>query len=241
VLPAPLAAPGHRVVEFEKVTKRFGAFTAVRDVTLSVGSGEILGLLGPNGSGKTTLIRMLTGMHTPSEGRLRVSGFDTVRQPLEARRCIGYVPEYHPLYDHMRVREFLPFMASLRGMDPKSVPAAVGEVVESLALAEVLSAPIRTLSRGYRQRVAIAQALVHRPSVLVLDEPTNGLDPRQIIETRNLVRGLAGRCTVLMSSHILTEIAQIVDRVAILLRGRLLTVRSMEETPDLEELFLSLA
>jgi ABC-2 type transport system ATP-binding protein len=241
VVPAPLAAPGHRVVEFENVTKRFGAFTAVRDVTLSVGSGEILGLLGPNGSGKTTLIRMLTGMHTPSEGRLRVAGFDTVRQPLEARRCIGYVPESHPLYDHMRVREFLPFMASLRGMDPKSVPAAVGEVVESLALAEVLSAPIRTLSRGYRQRVAIAQALVHRPSVLVLDEPTNGLDPRQIIETRNLVRGLAGHCTVLMSSHILTEIAQIVDRVAILLRGRLLTVRSMEETPDLEELFLSLA
>jgi ABC-2 type transport system ATP-binding protein len=229
------------VVEFENVTKRFGAFTAVRDVTLSVGSGEILGLLGPNGSGKTTLIRMLTGMHTPSEGQLRVAGFDTVRQPLDARRCIGYVPESHPLYDHMRVREFLPFMASLRGMDAKDVPAAVSEVVESLALAEVLSAPIRTLSRGYRQRVAIAQALVHRPSVLVLDEPTNGLDPRQIIETRNLVRGLAGRCTVLMSSHILTEIAQIVDRVAILLRGRLLTVRSMEETPDLEELFLSLA
>ena len=229
------------MVEFENVTKRFGAFTAVRDVTLSVGSGEILGLLGPNGSGKTTLIRMLTGMHTPSEGQLRVAGFDTVRQPLEARRCIGYVPESHPLYDHMRVREFLPFMASLRGMDAKDVPAAVSEVVESLALAEVLSAPIRTLSRGYRQRVAIAQALVHRPSVLVLDEPTNGLDPRQIIETRNLVRGLAGRCTVLMSSHILTEIAQIVDRVAILLRGRLLTVRSMEETPDLEELFLSLA
>jgi ABC-2 type transport system ATP-binding protein len=236
-----VAAAGFRVVEFENVTKRFGAFTAVHDVTLSVGAGEILGLLGPNGSGKTTLIRMLTGMHTPSAGHLRVAGFDTVRQPLEARRCIGYVPESHPLYDHMRVREFLPFMASLRGMETRDVAVAVGEVVESLALGEVLSAPIRTLSRGYRQRVAIAQALVHRPSVLVLDEPTNGLDPRQIIETRNLVRGLAGRCTVVMSSHILTEIAQIVDRVAILLRGRLLTTRSMDETPDLEELFLSLA
>jgi ABC-2 type transport system ATP-binding protein len=229
------------VVEFENVTKRFGAFTAVREVTLSVGSGEILGLLGPNGSGKTTLIRMLTGMHTPTSGRLRVAGYDTVRQPLEARRRIGYVPEAHPLYDHMRVREFLPFMARLRGVEPGAVPGAVEEVVASLALAEVLSAPIRNLSRGYRQRVAIAQALVHRPDVLVLDEPTNGLDPRQIIETRNLVRGLAGRCTVVMSSHILTEIARIVDRVAILLRGRLLTVRDMSETPDLEELFLSLA
>jgi ABC-2 type transport system ATP-binding protein len=229
------------VVELENVTKRYGAFTAVRDVTLSVGAGEILGLLGPNGSGKTTIIRMLTGAHTPSRGRLTVAGFDTVQQPLEARRRIGYVPESHPLYDHMRVREFLAFMANLRGVEPRAVPAAVGEVVESIALGEVLSAPIRTLSRGYRQRVAIAQALVHRPDVLVLDEPTNGLDPRQIIETRNLIRGLAGRCTVIMSSHILTEIARIVDRVAILLRGRLLTVRAMSETPDLEELFLSLA
>jgi ABC-2 type transport system ATP-binding protein len=229
------------VVEIENVTKRYGAFTAVREVTLSVGAGEILGLLGPNGSGKTTLIRMLTGTHTPSEGRLRVAGFDTVRQPLEARRRIGYVPESHPLYDHMRVREFLGFMARLRGLEPGAVPAAVGEVAESLSLGEVMAAPIRTLSRGYRQRVAIAQALVHRPDVLVLDEPTNGLDPRQIIETRNLIRGLAGRCTVVMSSHILAEIARIVDRVAILLGGRLLTVRAMSETPDLEQLFLSLA
>jgi len=229
------------LVELRNVTKRYGAHLAVRDVTLSVAEGEVLGLLGPNGSGKTTLLRMLTGAHTPTSGQLTVAGFDSVRQPLEARRRVGYVPESHPLYDHMRVRELLSFMAALRGVERGAIPGAVGEVAESLAVKEVLEVPIRHLSRGYRQRVAIAQALVHRPPVLVLDEPTNGLDPRQIIETRNLIRGLAGRCTVIMSSHILSEIARTVDRVAILLRGGLLTVRSMAETPDLEALFLSLA
>jgi ABC-2 type transport system ATP-binding protein len=229
------------MVTFDHVTKRYGSFTAVRDVSVTVEAGEILGLLGPNGSGKTTLIRMLTGYHSPSSGRLSVAGFDTVRQPMEARRRIGYVPESHPAYGHMRVSEFLGFMANLRGVAPSRVTAAVGEVVESLSLGEVLAKPIHTLSRGYRQRVAIGQALVHAPDVLILDEPTNGLDPRQIIETRNLIRGLAGRRTVIMTSHILGEIARTVDRVAILLRGELLTVRSMAETPDLEKLFLSLA
>ncbi|MBI5068254.1 MAG: ABC transporter ATP-binding protein [Deltaproteobacteria bacterium] len=229
------------MVELRNVTKRYGAHLAVRDVTLSVAEGEVLGLLGPNGSGKTTLLRMLTGAHTPTSGQLTVAGFDSVRQPLEARRRVGYVPESHPLYDHMRVREMLSFMAALRGVERGAIRGAVGEVAESLSVDDVLETPVRHLSRGYRQRVAIAQALVHRPSVLVLDEPTNGLDPRQIIETRNLIRGLAGRCTVIMSSHILSEIARTVDRVAILLRGGLLTVRSMAETPDLEALFLSLA
>jgi ABC-2 type transport system ATP-binding protein len=229
------------VVELEHVSKRYGAFTAVRDVSFSVGAGEILGLLGPNGSGKTTLIRMLAGIHTPSAGRLRVAGFDTVRQPREARRRLGYVPESHPLYDHMRVGEFLIFMARLRGLEGSGLAGAVEETVRAVHLEEVRTAPIRTLSRGFRQRVAIAQALVHRPDVLILDEPTNGLDPRQIIETRHLIRGLSGRCTVIVTSHILGEIEKTVDRVAILLRGALLTVRAMAETPDLEALFLSLA
>ena len=229
------------MVTFDRVTKRYGSFTAVRDVSLTVEAGEILGLLGPNGSGKTTLIRMLTGYHSPSAGRLSVAGFDTVQQPMETRRRIGYVPESPPAYGHMRVSEFLRFMANLRGVEPSAVPAAVEETVASLSLGDVLGKPIHTLSRGYRQRVAIAQALVHSPDLLILDEPTNGLDPRQIIETRNLIRGLAGRRTVIMTSHILSEIARTVDRVAILLRGELLTVRSMAETPDLEKLFLSLA
>jgi ABC-2 type transport system ATP-binding protein len=228
------------MVTFDRVTKRYGRVAAVRDVSFTVESGEVLGLLGPNGSGKTTLLRMLTGYSSPSQGRITVAGFDTLRQPMEARRRIGYVPESLPLYGHMRVHEFLRFMARLRGVPAGKAREATEEAAAKLELDRVLDAPIRTLSRGYRQRVAIAQALVHSPEVLVLDEPTNGLDPRQIIETRNLVRRLAGERTVLMSSHILAEIAKTVDRVAILLDGTLLTLRRMADTPDLEALFLDL-
>jgi gliding motility-associated transport system ATP-binding protein len=228
------------VISIEDVTKRYGRFTAVSGVTLRVERGEILGLLGPNGSGKTTLLRVLTGYLSPSAGRVLVADHDIERQPMHARRLIGYVPESFPLYSHMRVHEFLRFMARLHGLAARDTGAAVARVSEQVGLAELLSAPIRTLSRGYRQRVAIAQALVHRPDVLVLDEPTNGLDPRQIIDTRALIRRLAGSCTIIMSSHILGEVEKTVDRVAILLRGQLLTVRAMAETPDLEALFLSL-
>jgi gliding motility-associated transport system ATP-binding protein len=235
--PAPLGGP---IVSIQSVSKLYGSVAAVSDVTLEVRRGEVLGLLGPNGSGKTTLLRMLTGYLSPTAGRLSVDGFDTERQRMEARRRIGYVPESLPLYSHMRVREFLRFMARLRGLDAAAASAAVTEVAEQVGLGDRLAAPIRTLSRGYRQRVAIGQALVHRPEILVLDEPTNGLDPRQIIETRNLIRGLAGRRTVIMSSHILGEVEKVADRVAILLQGRLLSVKSLADTPDLEALFLSL-
>jgi ABC-2 type transport system ATP-binding protein len=234
-LPPPVS-----IVSIEGVSKLYGSVAAVSDVTLEVRRGEVLGLLGPNGSGKTTLLRMLTGYLSPTAGRLSVDGFDTERQRMEARRRIGYVPESLPLYSHMRVREFLRFMARLRGLDSAASNAAVAEVAEQVGLADRLAAPIRTLSRGYRQRVAIGQALVHRPDILVLDEPTNGLDPRQIIETRNFIRGLAGRRTVIMSSHILGEVEKVADRVAILLQGRLLSVNSLADTPDLEALFLSL-
>ena len=238
--PAELARIDSPIIAIEGVSKLYGSIAAVRDVTLHVRRGEVLGLLGPNGSGKTTLLRMLTGFLSPSSGRLSVAGYDTERQRMEARRRIGYVPESLPLYSHMRVGEFLRFMARLRGLDSAAAEAAIAEVTLQVGLDDRLAAPIRTLSRGYRQRVAIAQALVHRPDILVLDEPTNGLDPRQIIETRNFIRGLAGQRTVIMSSHILGEVEKIADRVAILLQGQLLSVQAMAETPDLEALFLSL-
>ena len=237
--PRPVRTDGP-IVSIEGVSKLYGGVAAVRDVTLEVRRGEVLGLLGPNGSGKTTLLRMLTGYLSPTTGRLSVDGHDTERDRMAARRLIGYVPESLPLYSHMRVREFLRFMARLRGLDAAASGAAVAEVAEQVGLVERLAAPIRTLSRGYRQRVAIAQALVHKPDILILDEPTNGLDPRQIIETRNFIRGLAGRRTVIMSSHILGEVEKVADRVAILLQGRLLSVQAMADTPDLEALFLSL-
>jgi ABC-2 type transport system ATP-binding protein len=237
--PRPLPIDGP-IVSIEGVSKLYGSVAAVSDVTLEVRRGEVLGLLGPNGSGKTTLLRMLTGYLSPTTGRLSVDGFDTERQRMDARRRIGYVPESLPLYSHMRVREFLRFMARLRGLDAAASESAVAEVALQVGLGDRLAAPIRTLSRGYRQRVAIAQALVHKPDILILDEPTNGLDPRQIIETRNFIRGLAGRRTVIMSSHILGEVEKVADRVAILLQGRLLSVQTMADTPDLEALFLSL-
>jgi ABC-2 type transport system ATP-binding protein len=222
------------------VSKRYGRVMALDGLTLDIRVGEVFGLLGPNGSGKTTFMRLLAGYLLPSAGRLTVAGLDAVRDSLAVRRRIGYVPESAPLYRQMRVGEFLAFMARLRGLPEREVAGAVERVVDRLALGAVVDKPTRVLSRGYRQRAALAQALIHDPDILVLDEPTNGLDPRQIIEMRELIRSLAGRHTVLMSSHILSEVEKTSDRVAVLLSGRLLGVRAMADTPDLEGWFLSL-
>jgi len=223
------------------VSKRYGSTVALASLDLDINRGEVFGLLGPNGSGKTTFIRLLAGYLLPTSGRLEICGHDAVDASLEARRRIGYVPESAPVYRDMRVREFLAFMARLRGVAENRVSSAVDRVIDALKLGNVANRPARNLSRGYRQRTAIAQALVHEPELLILDEPANGLDPRQIIEVRDLIRGLAGRHTVLMSSHVLSEVAKISDRVGVLLDGRLRGVRAMADTPDLEEWFLSLA
>jgi ABC-2 type transport system ATP-binding protein len=222
------------------VSKRYGQVSALDRLTLDVRTGEVFGLLGPNGSGKTTFMRLLAGYVLPSAGKLTVRGLDVVKDSLAVRRRIGYVPESAPLYREMRVGEFLGFMARLRGLPEREIDDAVARVVDRLALSAMFDKPTRTLSRGYRQRTALAQALIHDPDILILDEPTNGLDPRQIIEMRQLIRSLAGRHTVLMSSHILSEVEKTSDRVAVLLNGRLLGVREIADTPDLEEWFLSL-
>jgi ABC-2 type transport system ATP-binding protein len=223
------------------VSKRYGPTVALASLDLDINRGEVFGLLGPNGSGKTTFIRLMAGYLLPTAGRLEICGCDAVEQSLQARKRIGYVPEAAPVYGYMRVREFLGFMARLRGMTGRAVADAVDRTIAALALQAVADRPTGTLSRGFRQRTAIAQALVHDPELLILDEPTNGLDPRQIIEVRDLIRGLAGRHTVLMSSHVLGEVAKTADRVGVLLDGHLRGVRAMADTPDLEAWFLSLA
>jgi len=222
------------------VSKRYGSISALEGLTLDIRAGEVFGLLGPNGSGKTTFIRLLAGYLLPSAGSLQVAGYDVISDSLTVRRRIGYVPEAAPLYRDMRVGEFLAFMARLRGVPERNLKGAVERIVDQLALSDVVDKPTRALSRGYRQRTALAQALIHDPDILILDEPTNGLDPRQIIEMRQLIRSLAGRHTVLMSSHILNEVEKTCDRVAVLLNGRLLGVRRMADTPELEAWFLSL-
>jgi ABC-2 type transport system ATP-binding protein len=215
------------VVVTQALTKRYGSRLAVDGVTFDVRPGEVVGLLGPNGSGKSTILRILTGYLQPSSGSAQVGGFDVVTQGLQARRQVGYVPEDVPLYTQMRVTEFLAFMGRLRGLDGAALQRAIDSSCDRLALGPVRELLIAKLSRGYRQRVAIAQAVLHAPPLLVLDEPTNGLDPRQIIELRGLIRTLAQGCAVLVTSHILAEIERVAHRAAILLDGRLLTMHTL--------------
>jgi ABC-2 type transport system ATP-binding protein len=235
------AADAGLAIVAQGVTKRYAGATAVDRLSLEVRRGEVFCLLGPNGSGKSTFIRMLAGYISPTGGRLCLAGHDVVRERRAAQRRLGYAPESVPLYRHMRVGEFIEFMARLRGAPAAAAREAAARVASRLSLDDVMRKPVAALSRGYRQRLALAQALVHDPEVLILDEPTNGLDPRQIIEVRTLIRELARRHTVLMSSHVLSEVEKTADRVAILLQGRLLGVREVASASDLESWFLSLA
>src|ERR1700693_5346789 len=217
------------VVLAQHVTKWYGPRRAVSDVSFAIAPGEIVGLLGPNGSGKSTIFRILTGYLAPTFGRVEVAGHDVVTDSLAVRQAISYVPEDAPLYDHMRVAEFLHFMARIKGLRGAAKNRAVDAAAERLDLNGVMTLPTGKLSRVFRQRVSIAQALLGDPQVLVLDEPTSGLDPHQVIAVRDLVRSLAGRHTVLIASHILPEIEKIASRVMILLDGRLLTADALKE------------
>ncbi len=217
------------IILADRLVKRYGPRLAVRGVSFAVAEGEVIGLLGPNGSGKSTILRMLAGYLPPTAGTLRVAGVDVAADSLACRRRVGYVPEDAPLYDFMRVGEFLRFMAAIKGLARGAGRAAVAAAVERLGLGPVLAMPIGKLSRGYRQRVAIAQALLGDPPVLILDEPTNALDANQVIGVRELIGSLAGRRTVLLASHVLAEIERLASRVMILRDGRLLTSDAMRE------------
>ena len=220
------------VVEVQNLVKWYGPRLAVRDVSFSVAEGEVVGLLGPNGSGKSTIFRILTGYLVPTAGSAAVAGRDATTESLALRHEVGYVPEDAPLYDHMRVNEHLRFMANLKGLFGRSASLAIGTVAERLQLQAMAQVPIGKLSRGYRQRVAIGQALLNDPKLLIFDEPTSGLDPSQVIAIRDLIRELAGKRTVLMASHVLPEIEQIANRVMILLNGRLLTTDALALAVD---------
>jgi len=233
--------PQGDIVVADRLVKRYGPRLAVRGVSFSISPGEIIGLLGPNGSGKSTLLRILTGYLPPSGGSARIAGHDVLENPLKIRECVGYVPEDAPLYDGMRVSEFLHFMAEIKGVLPREVPAAVASACHKLNLNAVIGMPIGKLSRGYRQRVAIAQALLSDPPVLVFDEPTNALDAYQVIGVRGLIRGLAGKRTVIVASHVLTEIERLATRVMILCDGELLTADAMADAGEVPRFRLRIA
>jgi ABC-2 type transport system ATP-binding protein len=219
------------VIEVQHLTKRYGTVTAVDDVSFRVEKGEILGFLGPNGAGKTTTMRILTGYMPATDGKAIVAGYDVFDKPLEAKARTGYLPETPPLYPDMTVREYLNFAAKIKlrkKMTTADRNMRVAHVMKKTFVDDMANRHCGKLSKGYRQRVGLAQALIHDPEVLILDEPTAGLDPKQIIETRDLIRGLGGERTVVLSTHILPEVAQTCQRVVIINKGRVVAV----DTPD---------
>ena len=230
------------MIEVRNLTKRYGDLTAIRDVSFSVARGEILGFLGPNGAGKTTTMRILTGFMPASGGTATVDGFDVFENSFEVRRRIGYLPESPPLYTDMTVDAYLHFVAQIKGVPRSGIGEATDKVLSICGLTDVRHRLTGHLSKGYRQRVGLAQALIHNPPVLVLDEPTIGLDPRQIIEIRKLIRELAGDRTVILSTHILPEVSQICEKVVILAGGRIALEERMEtlvrQGVSLEDVFL---
>ncbi|NQW24185.1 MAG: ATP-binding cassette domain-containing protein [SAR202 cluster bacterium] len=215
------------MIRAESLTHYYGPYPAIQDVSFDVKKGEILGFLGPNGAGKTTTMRILTGYLPPTRGKVTLDGFDVVEQSLEARRRVGYLPETVPLYTDMSVTSYLKYMGTLRGMSAAAIKSRLGDVIDVVRLGDYRKTQIGKLSKGFRQRVGIAQAILHEPQVLVLDEPTIGIDPIQVVETRKLIQELGRNQTVVLSSHILPEVSMICERVLIIHEGRIVA----EDTP----------
>jgi ABC-2 type transport system ATP-binding protein len=229
------------MLEVRNLTKRYGDIVAVRDVSFSAAQGQILGFLGPNGAGKTTTMRILTGFLPATSGTAKVAGFDVFTESAEVRRRIGYLPENPPLYAEMTTEAYLRFVARIKGMARDTIEDGIDRVVKLCGLETVRTRLLKHMSKGFRQRAGLAQALIHDPPVLVLDEPTIGLDPRQIIEIRSLVRELAGQRTVILSTHILPEVSQICEKVVIINDGQVVLedeMKNLTRSGSLEDIFL---
>jgi len=220
------------MIEVTNLTKYYGDFPAVENLSFTVNKGEILGFLGPNAAGKTTTMRVLTGFMPPTSGTVKIAGFDVIDQSLEVRRHIGYLPETVPLYTDMSILEYLDFMGQLRGMDRQWRTRRMREVIDICRLGEYRSSLIGKLSKGFRQRVGIAQAVLHEPEVLIMDEPTIGIDPIQVVETRNLIKSFGGEHTIILSTHILPEVSMVCERVIIIHEGQ---VVAMDRPDNLSE------
>jgi ABC-2 type transport system ATP-binding protein len=228
------------MIEVRNLVKRFGEIEAIRDVSFSIPKGQIVGFLGPNGAGKTTTLKIITCYLPPTSGTVSVAGRDVSEEGIEVRRTFGYVPENAPLYHDMLVIDYLRFMAQLHGMTGRGIRGAVDRVIGQTGLGAVAGQTVGTLSKGYRQRTCLAQALVHDPEILVLDEPTVGLDPNQIVEIRGLIREIGRERTVILSSHILPEVVATCDRLLVIHRGRIVadgTPRELEQGSAQDALF----
>src|SRR5580700_6098845 len=216
------------MIKVEGLTKRYARNVAVDHISFQVEKGQIVGFLGPNGAGKTTTMRMLTCFMPPSDGHAEVAGFDILDSPMEVKRRIGYLPESPPVYPEMEVIEYLNFVGRIKGVPKAGLAKRIDEVMEKCAVTEVRRKEIGKLSKGYRQRVGLSQAILHNPDVLILDEPTSGLDPHQIIETRDLIKGLAGEHTIILSTHILPEVEATCEHVVIIAKGKLVATDTVE-------------
>ena len=231
------------MIEVLNLVKEYGEHTAVKGVSFTVKKGEILGFLGPNGAGKTTTMRMLTGALAPTSGSIKISGFDVQDQPLEVKKRIGYLPETPPLYVDFSVESFLRFVAKIKGVESDIREERLNWSLEKCGLTDVRKRVIGNLSKGYRQRVGLAQAIINKPDVLVLDEPTVGLDPNQIREIRSMIKELSGEHTIILSTHILPEVSMICDRATIIQSGRIVkegTIQELTREKSLEEVFVEL-